>query len=47
MAFLKFQKGRTRDRQTAHVRRSAFSVTREGEVFEGVGGYVVVGKGKK
>jgi hypothetical protein len=44
MALLKFQKGRTRtrDRQTAHVRRSDFRLARAGKVFEGAGGYVVV-----
>jgi hypothetical protein len=40
-------KGRTRGRQTAHVRRSDFKLTHAGEVFEGGGGYVVVMKGKK
>jgi len=49
MALLKFQKGRTRtrDRQTAHVRRSAFRLTRARKGFEGVGGYVVAMKRKK
>jgi hypothetical protein len=42
-------KGRTltRDRQTAHVRRSDFRLARAGKVFEGVGVYVVAMKGKK
>jgi hypothetical protein len=38
---------RVRDRQTAHVRRSAFRLTRAGKVFEGVGAYVIEVKGEK
>ena len=40
-------KGRTRGRQTAHVRRSDFRLTRAGKVFEGVGAYVIEVKGEK
>ena len=49
MALLRYQKGRTRtrDRQTAQLGRSAFRLTREGEVFDGGRGYVVVTKGRK
>ena len=43
-----FQKGsRTGDRETAHLGRSNFRLTREGRVFEVGGGYVVVMEGGK
>jgi hypothetical protein len=43
-----FQGGRARgDRQTAHLGRSVFRLTREGKVFEAGGVYVVVVKRQK
>ena len=49
MALLKFEKPRPRtsDRQTAHVGLATFRLARDGKEFGGLGGYVVVGKGKK
>jgi hypothetical protein len=45
---LNFKKGRARgDRQTAHLGRSIFRVTREGKVVEGTATYVVGMKGQK
>jgi hypothetical protein len=48
MALLKFSKrSRAGDRQTAHLGRSAFRLTREDKVFEGAAIYVVGMKGQK